>query len=224
MAFLTYYQILSEMENGNIEIISIPEKPFDKIKQVSEACIDLRIHSHFYKFKIDKEIIDVKELKSETEEDIDVKNDELFDKFDFPKDGYILKPSEIIFTATLEEIFLKGNLIGMVVGRANFAKLGLIINCLAPKCPPGLRWNFPLQILNCSDKSIRIYSFNRMVQILIAQTVGKPKDYDGPEIVKKDDDPAKIKENTAVKLGEDDVDVDTDKSDLDRIMKNKKRD
>jgi deoxycytidine triphosphate deaminase len=180
MSFLTYYKLSKELGKNIVITSQVTNEPFNPIKQLSESCIDLRIHNHFRKFKDEITVINLEDIATLSSDDDEI-NKKYFDHFPIPENGYELQPLEIIFTSTLEIIKLSPKYIGLIVARRNFAKLGLMVTCSAPKCPPGLEREFPLQIMNCTNKPILITSYARMVQLLVSPMVGKEKPYEGPE-------------------------------------------
>ncbi len=85
----------------------------------------------------------------------------------------------MIFSTIYEKITLPDYLVGIIISRSWFARLGISIIMSAPYCPPGIKWNFPLQIKNCSEREIRIYPFTYLGQILFSATHGTPVGYKG---------------------------------------------
>jgi deoxycytidine triphosphate deaminase len=140
MAFLTGIEIKKRIKSGDVRVNSIdPNFPFITDILVTEDSIDLRLCPIGYRYKNDVE-------------EIDSANPEgLFENIDIPTEGYLMERNSIIFSSTLEAIALPADLIGLVITRSTYARMGLSINCMAPKFAAGIHWAFPLQLINCND-------------------------------------------------------------------------
>jgi deoxycytidine triphosphate deaminase len=172
MAFLTGIEIRRLICEGEILVESLdPRHPFDMDCQVTEDCIDLRLYPFALRYK-------------ETIKKIDyLKEDDLSDLFEAVQlsadGGYELKPGEVLFTQTLEAITISGAVVGLVVTRSTFARLGLMVNCVAPKFATGISWAFPLQLVNCNKVPIVIYPYSLVSQLLLARMHGEIIGYKG---------------------------------------------
>jgi hypothetical protein len=103
-----------------------------------------------------------------------------FEEVKIPVTGYKLYPRQVLFTATLEVVYLAtSKYVGRVLGRSTFARYGLSIHCTQPKFPPGLSWAFPLQIVNHNNIPIVIYPYTYIAQLQIETTSGEAISYDG---------------------------------------------
>lgn len=194
MGILGKDEILVLFEKGILFIESIdPDSPFIPEKQVTEDTIDLRlgISGLVYKENIEK-------IDSIYEPYLN----ECFEKVDIPVTGYELKPGQVLFTSTLEIIGLAtSKYSGKVYGRSTFSRYGISIHCTQPKCPPGLSWTFPLQLVNNNSMPIIIYPYCYIAQLQIEKTSSKPIEYEGkydrtivigpPKIDKREIEPLK---------------------------------
>ena len=115
---------------------------------IGNDSIDLHISDKFFKMNSKLKYINT----------LSFDPDECFEevKFDI-YNGYTLKPGEIIFIGTIEQIQLKGNIIGRVVGRSTFARLGLSIHCTQEKFSTGINSIVPLQIVNHAPVPLKIF-------------------------------------------------------------------
>lgn len=171
MSFLTGIEIKKLISNNKILINSLdPRYAFDPNQQVTEDAIDLRLSPFALKYK-----------KGVTT--IDYINDDLpslFESIALPIDkGYPIRPRQVIFTQTLEAITFPEDLVGFVVTRSTFARLGLMINCGAPKFAIGISWAFPLQLVNCGSIPIVMYPYTVVAQLMVSTVEGPPVGYQG---------------------------------------------
>ncbi|MEE3919391.1 hypothetical protein V2I01_16900 [Micromonospora sp. BRA006-A] len=137
--------------------------------QVTEDAVDLRLAPAGLVLRQDVESIDYvfDDLES------------LYDIIEIPAVGYVLPPNEVLLTQSLEAICLPADLLGLVVTRSSFARLGLLVNRLAPKSPPGIKWAFPLQLVNISRVPLTIYPFTSVAQLILSEMRGEPVGYRG---------------------------------------------
>lgn len=127
---------------------------------IGNDSIDLHISDKFFKMNSKLKYINT----------LSFDPDECFEevKFDI-YNGYTLKPGEIIFIGTIEQIQLKGNIIGRVVGRSTFARLGLSIHCTQEKFSTGINSIVPLQIVNHAPVPLKIFPKQKLVQLIIEE-------------------------------------------------------
>ena len=169
MAFLTGIKIRELIESKIIEVDSLdPMIPFDPRMQVTEDSLDLRLFP--------KALRIVRGIK-----EIDYLNDDLSTLYeeviiDSAK-GYPLKPKDILFCQSLEIISLPDHYVGLVLTRQTFAQLGLSITCGASKFAAGIRWAFPMQVINCGPCTVNIYPYTVIGQLLISTMCGPPIGY-----------------------------------------------
>jgi hypothetical protein len=64
-----------------------------------------------------------------------------------------------------------------VYGRSTFARFGLSVHCTQPKCPAGIAWAFPLQLINHNKIPLIIYPYTYIVQLQIETTAGDAMPY-----------------------------------------------
>jgi deoxycytidine triphosphate deaminase len=170
MGFLTGIEIRRRIEAGSIEIRSLDaNEPFSPDGQITEDCIDLRLAPTGLKLKEDIDYIDY------LHHDLD----QAYESVEIPAEGYTIAPLEPLITQTLEAVCFPDDLIGLVVTRSTFARMGLITTCMAPKFAIGIRWAFPLQIVNISRVPLRIYPYAPVAQLLISDITGEPIGYRG---------------------------------------------
>ena len=137
--------------------------PFDKANQVGRDSIDLRIGSVGYKIKCNYTFINT--LSSNI--------DQYFEDIEIPKSGYILDPGETIIVNTVERIKLTGNIMGELIGRTRFARMGLSV-CTATKFQSYSNAVIVLQISNHNKVPLKIFPYQKLAQMVIHQVDGMP--------------------------------------------------
>ncbi|GAA1412538.1 hypothetical protein ACFQZ4_49400 [Catellatospora coxensis] len=170
MAFLTGIEIRRRIDGGSIEIKSLDAtEPFSMDAQVTEDSIDLRLAPAGLALKRGIEFLDY----------IHHDLDQAYEKVEIPASGYDLLPMQPLITQTLEAVCFPDDLVGLVVTRSTFARMGIMVNCMAPKFAIGIRWAFPLQLVNLTTVPIRIYPYAPVAQLLVSTVVGQQVGYRG---------------------------------------------
>lgn len=141
---------------------------FDRNTQVGRDSIDLRIGSIGYKIKCNFNFINT----------LDPKIDEYFYDIPIPKEGYIVEPGETIVVSTVERIKLTGNITGELTGRTRFARMGLSV-CTATKFQSYSNAVIVLQICNHNKVPLKIFPYQKLVQLVIHQVDGIPNEKRG---------------------------------------------
>lgn len=135
---------------------------FDKDLQVGNDSIDLRIAYEGYVLLDNFKYINT--LSSDGFESC-------FQKVQLSKShGYDLQPGALLFIGTIERINLEGNLIGRVVGRSTYARLGLSVHCTQDKFSSGIDSIVGLQIINNTNTVLKIFPEQKLAQLMIEQT------------------------------------------------------
>ncbi|MCL2804852.1 MAG: hypothetical protein FWD26_02825 [Treponema sp.] len=143
-----------------IIVSSIPELRFSPNIQIGENSVDLRLHPQVKKLKDTVDKIDFL-----VPDNLD---ESYFEEIILTNEGYVLFPGKTLFCQTLEMInVISPQHIGIVVGRTKISAYGISVNLNQVKVPSGLLWNFPLHIVNNTEKPICIYPFINIAQLLI---------------------------------------------------------
>lgn len=170
MAFLTGIELRRRIAAGSLEIHSLdPQQPFNPDSQVTEDSIDLRLAPIGLTLKAGIESLDY----------LSDNLDYAYDVVEIRANGMDLQPMQPFLTQTLEAICFPDELVGLVVTRSTFARLGIMANCLAPKFAAGIRWAFPLQLVNLNSVPVRIYPYAPVAQLMVAETSGESVGYRG---------------------------------------------
>ena len=152
---LTKRVILDEIKKGNIKIT-----PFDR-KAVGAASVDLSLGSFIRVFnKTDSVAI---------RENVDYRK---YSKRVSIKDGFILKPGELIIGITRERVSLPDDICGWLQSRSRFARLGLIVHMTAPFMQPGINNHQALEIYNAGPHDLKLKPGTKVCQFIFERCEG----------------------------------------------------
>lgn len=144
---------------------------FNRDEQIGNDSIDLRIDNKGY-------------VLSDEYQYINTLSDEDFSQcykevtLDLER-GYNLRPGEVLFIGTVERIHLVGDLIGRVTGRSVFSRFGLSVHCTQDKFSSGINSIAALQIKNNSNTTLKIFPYQKLVQLIIEKTNHNQTPYTG---------------------------------------------
>ncbi|MGD6807752.1 MAG: dCTP deaminase [Candidatus Bathyarchaeia archaeon] len=140
----------------------------DPKNQIGEGTVDIRLGSHFIIYKGRKiETVDP------TEENIPYKIREFQEKIYIPYGKkFMLHPNEFILGGSLEYLRFPSNIIGYVVGRSSWGRLGLIIETspIIHACFTGI---LTFELSNLSTAPIALYPGTRIAQIVVHEIEGE---------------------------------------------------
>ncbi len=154
---LTKEAILKEIKKKNIVVT-----PFDS-SSVGPGSIDLTLSSTIRVFDKKKDTVRVDEqadYKSLTKV-VDIKN------------GYTLKPGQLVMGITEEKITLAGNICGWLNSRSRFARIGLMSHITAPFIAPGVSNQQVLEIYNASPHPLKLIPGVKICQLIFERCEGK---------------------------------------------------
>jgi len=150
-------EILRQIKTGRIRI-----EPYDK-DCVGPASIDLTLDDKLRIFNTNRHI---------TRADIDYRT--LAKLIDI-RDGYLLKPGELVLGITREKITLPGNVCGWLNSRSRFARIGLMTHIAAPFIAPGISNRQVLEIFNAGRNKIRLTAGMKICHIVFQACKGSAK-------------------------------------------------
>lgn len=131
-------------------------------RQISEGTIDIRLGTRFIIFKGRK----IQTLDP-TEENIEERIHEFQEKIYIPYGRkFILHPNEFILGGSLEYLRFPPDIMGFVVGRSSWGRLGLIIET-SPIVHPCFTGILTFEFSNLSTAPIALYPGARIAQIAI---------------------------------------------------------
>lgn len=142
--------------------------PFDRSTQVGRDSIDLRIGRYGYKIMCDYDFINT----------LDPEIDKYFYDVIITNDGYLIEPGETLIVSTIERIKLTGNITGELTGRTRFSRMGLSV-CTATKFQSYSDAVIVLQLTNHNKVPLKIFPYQRLVQLVIHQVDGIPNEKRG---------------------------------------------
>lgn len=176
-----------ENSTEGIYITAPPNSNNFERNQITNDAVDLRINDIGYVMNTKYKFINTLSQDS---------FDDHFIKKELPIEGFVLQPGEILYIGTLERISLKGPYIARISGRSTFARLGLSISSSQDKFCGHNEAIVCLQLRNNSKQGLKIYPFQKLVQILFYKTEGTPdigdssyaneSEYTLPQITEKD--------------------------------------
>jgi dCTP deaminase len=152
------------IEERTVIIESIdPEQPFNPSEQIGAGSIDLRLSNSIRKYKQSVNTIDLS-LTGDTEPAEIAPNGE-----------FIIQPNELILATTLEIVLLPPNIAGIITGRSSIARLGLLVNVTQVYMQPGHSQLVPLQLVNITNRPIKIKASLPICQIVLMFTSSRAK-------------------------------------------------
>lgn len=162
------------LQQGCLKIAGNNEHQFDLEAQIRPASIDVHISNIFWRFK-QKESDNLDILDLEKAKEIKQNPDILYDRLELKSHEHIiLDPGDIILTETLEEIELPNFLSAALKGRSSFARLGISIHCTGDYINPGYKGNMPIQIVNHSPITVKIYPCLKLAQLVFYSLTSQP--------------------------------------------------
>ena len=150
-------------ESIKISLTENGAPPFDRETQVGRDSIDLRIGSTGYKIMCDYDFINT----------LDTDIDKYFYDIKLTQDGITIEPGETVVVNTVERIKLNGNITGELVGRTRYARMGLSVSA-ATKFQSYSNSIIVLQICNHNKVPLKIFPYQKLVQLVIHQIDGIP--------------------------------------------------
>lgn len=124
------------------------EFSFDLNKQLQLASIDLRFRNECKRFK--------EGLNSNLTYEM-LRNHEYTAPFEISNnEKLVINPGEVIFTTTLETVFLSTSYAGLITGRSSIARLGIMVHCCQEFINPGQGAPIALQITNLGKYSVAL--------------------------------------------------------------------
>ena len=175
---ITREEIFNRLSNKNInqKIFMIP---LIKKSQIGRGSVDIRLGTEFIIFRRTKySILDILDKNKENlESDIGKYQEKVYVPIG---EKLILHPQQLVLGCTLEYFRLPNDLMGEVIGRSSWGRLGLIISA-AILVHPNFAGVITLELANEGDTPIPLYPGIRIAQ-LIFQKFTNSKDL-GEEIL-----------------------------------------
>lgn len=131
--------------------------------QIGKSSIDLRLGNDFIETKLPA-ITQLDPVDLEIGSSATQFQSKVYVPFGKP---YVLHPSQFVLSSTLEFLMLPNNLMGLVLGRSSWGRLGLVI-ATASKVDPGWRGCVTLELTNLGNAPILLYPGARIGQVSLA--------------------------------------------------------
>ncbi|MCK7604886.1 dCTP deaminase [Geobacillus stearothermophilus] len=138
----------------------------DREKQLGASTIDLRLGT---KFKVDMRTREPYIDPMENNRPIETFFDQTYRNFG---EKFLLYPGQLVIASTFEYVRLPSNLMGLVVTRSSWNRLGVTISSVVQ---PGYVGVLTLELVNRSSNPIAIYPGLRFVQLLLFEVKGDTK-------------------------------------------------
>jgi dCTP deaminase len=129
--------------------------------QIGPASIDLRLGTHFLEVhRLEQGVLD----PEADEAAVDVRREE---PVVVPLGQHLwLHPGHFVLGSTLEFIRMPNHLVGQVLGRSSWARLGLIV-ATAVLVQPGWPGVLTLELSNIGDVPLRVFPGERIAQLMV---------------------------------------------------------
>ncbi|MBL8179990.1 MAG: dCTP deaminase [Blastocatellia bacterium] len=153
----------------NIECSDV-EYPFNPEEQIQPCSIDLRLSNVFW------EPSNFKRLDLRRSRLLEVSPRRFWKKKTLGNGECItLKPGKMLLGRTYEKFTIPNSFAGKIEGRSSFSRLGLSVHCTGDFINPGYRGQMPLEIINHSRATIKIFPHLPICQLIIVPLSSNPE-------------------------------------------------
>ena len=152
-------QILQDMAF----VTANPDEPFRQEEQIQPCSIDLRLDNTFW--------------MPRSEHAIDLRRSQLLEVDPRrhyrpltplqPGECIQLKPGKLIMGRVYEEFRVPPGYSAEIIGRSSFSRMGIMIHCSDGFINPGWRGHMPLQLVNFSASTIKLFPYIPICQLRI---------------------------------------------------------
>jgi len=154
------------------------EFPFEPEVQIQPCSIDFKLNNVFW---VPKKRITIDLIKSKL---LEIHPRRYYRKIVLKKgEFYTLKPGKTIFSSIYENITIPSDCAGKISGRSSFARLGIMVHLTGDFINPGYRGHMPLQIVNLSSNSIKIFPYLPICQMQLVKLSGVPERFYGNTVI-----------------------------------------
>lgn len=156
---LSKKEILNRIYNKKIEQ-RLTITPLIDNKQINEGSIDVRLGTEFIVSRRTKYSL-IDPLDKDINDKINVYQERIYVKLGTP---LILHPNELILGCTFEYVKFPNDLIGYILGRSSWGRIGLVI-ATATFINPGFAGVITLELANLGNTPISLYPGIKVAQI-----------------------------------------------------------
>lgn len=137
-----------------------PNFPFSPDEQVQPCSVDLRLSNIFW--KPHKQVtIDLRKSRL-----MELSPRRYWERLVLNQgESITLRPGQLLLGRIYEKFTVPPDCAVKVSGRSSFARMGLLVNCDGDFANPGYRGYFPLQLVNLSPYSIKVFPYISICQI-----------------------------------------------------------
>ena len=141
-----------------------PAYPFNADEQVQPCSVDLRLDGVFWKPTTHR-AMDLRRSGL-----LEIQPRRYYRKIVLrPGESISVRPGKMLLGRVYEKLSIPNAHTGEIVGRSSFARLGLMVHCTGGFINPGYRGHMPLQLVNFSPNTIRLFPYLPMCQLRIAK-------------------------------------------------------
>lgn len=156
--------LLSAMSRSNIRERLIVTPLLDSENQVGPGSIDLRLGTEFLEFtRGNQTVVDPMTPPDEGYDRQVIRQRRTYVPLG---DGFILHPGQFVLGSTLEFVGLPADLVGQVLSRSSWGRLGLLV-ATAVSVQPGFRGVLTLELVNTGGIPIRLTPGLRVAQLQV---------------------------------------------------------
>ncbi len=166
---LSKKEIIEKIFERNINNRLVITPLIDLKTQINHGSIDVRLGNEFIILKRTK-IHLINPIDNEQKKDIKKMHDHIYVR---PGDPFIIHPHQFVLGSTLEYFKLPDDIIGYIVGRSSWGRIGLII-ATATMINAGFSGVITLELSNIGETPIALYGNSRIAQISF-HTISKSK-------------------------------------------------
>lgn len=150
---------------------------FDASGQIQPCSVDLRLDCVFWKPKRKTKSIDLRKSKL-----LELSSRSIWHEIILQEGEYIeIKPGEFILGRTYEKYTIPNDCAGKLEGRSSISRLGLAMQIGSDFINPNWRGHMPLQLVNYSKTTIKIYPYIPICQLIFIKLSEVPERLYGVE-------------------------------------------
>jgi deoxycytidine triphosphate deaminase len=150
---------------------------FDAVGQIQPCSVDLRLDSVFWKPKRKTKSIDLRKSKL-----LELSSRSIWHETNLKEGEHIeIKPGEFILGRTYEKYTIPKDCAGKLEGRSSISRLGLAMQIGSDFINPDWRGHMPLQLVNYSKTTIKIYPYIPICQLMFIKLNEIPERLYGEE-------------------------------------------
>jgi dCTP deaminase len=164
MTAIFWDEILAAMERPALRERLIITPLLDAQKQLGPGTVDLRLGTEFLEVARRNETVIDPFVNAAAAEDAFVSTSQEDRTYVPLGDSFVLHPNQFVLGATLEFLSVPGDMIGQVLSRSSWGRLGLLV-ATAVVVQPGFKGVLTLELVNTGDVPIKLRPGLRVAQL-----------------------------------------------------------